>query len=118
LAHRGYSGLAGAFPQPPCSAPKGLADEKFGLENGRFLQEEAAMAPNCASAAPVACRTAASDVDGRHWTRGVSTTLGAIGASLEMPAAEATVLLSRRQWREGDVALLEIAVARLALPSL
>jgi hypothetical protein len=28
----------------------------------------------------------------------------------------ATTLLSRKQWREGDVALLEAAAARLALP--
>jgi hypothetical protein len=36
-----------------------------------------------------------------------------IGEALEMPAAEATKLLTRRQWREGDVALLEAAAARL-----
>jgi saccharopine dehydrogenase-like NADP-dependent oxidoreductase len=40
----------------------------------------------------------------------------AIGAALGMPAAEAAALLSRKQWREGDVALLEAAAARLALP--
>jgi hypothetical protein len=44
--------------------------------------------------------------------RGI-TTPAAIGAALEMPAAEATKLLSRHQWREGDVALLEAAAARL-----
>ena len=32
-----------------------------------------------------------------------------------MPAAEATSLLTRRQWREGDVARLEAAAARLGL---
>jgi hypothetical protein len=47
--------------------------------------------------------------------RGI-TTPGAIGAALGMPAGEATALLSRKQWREGDVALLEAAAARLALP--
>jgi hypothetical protein len=47
--------------------------------------------------------------------RGI-TTPDAIGAALEMPAGEATGLLSRKQWREGDVALLEAAAARLALP--
>ncbi len=36
-----------------------------------------------------------------------------IGAALGIPAAEATKLLTRRQWREGDVALLEAAAARL-----
>ena len=39
----------------------------------------------------------------------------AVGAALEMPAAEATKLLTRHQWREGDVALLTAAAARLAL---
>ena len=32
-----------------------------------------------------------------------------------MPAADATKLLSRHQWREGDLALLEAAAARLGL---
>ena len=40
------------------------------------------------------------------------TTPAAIGEALGMPAAEATSLLTRRQWREGDVALLEVAAAR------
>ena len=39
-----------------------------------------------------------------------------IGAALGMPAAEATKLLTRHQWREGDVALLTAAAARLGLP--
>ncbi len=39
----------------------------------------------------------------------------AIGAALGLPAAEATKLLTRRQWREGDVALLRAAAARLGL---
>jgi hypothetical protein len=30
-----------------------------------------------------------------------------------MPVAEATSLLTRHQWREGDVALLQAAAARL-----
>jgi hypothetical protein len=46
--------------------------------------------------------------------RGI-TTPAAIGAALGMPAAEATSLLTRRQWREGDVARLEAAAARLGL---
>ena len=46
--------------------------------------------------------------------RGI-TTPAAIGAALGMPAAEATSLLTRRQWREGDVALLEAAATRLGL---
>jgi hypothetical protein len=37
-----------------------------------------------------------------------------------MPAAKATSLMTRRQWREGDVALPEAAAARLGVqvPSL
>jgi hypothetical protein len=43
------------------------------------------------------------------------TTPAAIGVALGMPAAEATKLLTRHQWREGDVALLQAAAARLGL---
>jgi len=46
--------------------------------------------------------------------RGI-TTPAEIGVALGMPAAEATSLLTRRQWREGDVALLEAAAARLGV---
>src|SRR4051812_37461143 len=46
--------------------------------------------------------------------RGI-TTPDAIGAALGMPATEATSLLTRRQWREGEVALLQAAAARLGL---
>jgi len=46
--------------------------------------------------------------------RGI-TTPAAIGAAFGMPAAEAAKLLSRHQWREGDVALLEAAAARLGV---
>ncbi len=41
------------------------------------------------------------------------TTPDAIGVALGMSAVEATALLSRKQWREGDVALLEAAATRL-----
>ncbi len=44
--------------------------------------------------------------------RGI-TTPAAIGEALGMAPAEATKLLTRHQWREGDVALLEAAAARL-----
>ena len=47
--------------------------------------------------------------------RGV-TDPAAIGAALGLPAGEATKLLTRHQWREGDVALLTAAAARLGLP--
>jgi hypothetical protein len=46
--------------------------------------------------------------------RGV-TTPAEIGAALGMMPAEAIALLSRHQWREGDLALLEAAAARLGL---
>ena len=46
--------------------------------------------------------------------RGIADS-AAIGAVLGMPAAEATKLLARHQWREGDVALLA-AADRLGLP--
>jgi len=47
--------------------------------------------------------------------RGITTPAG-IGAALGMPPAEAVKLLNRHQWRDGDVALLEAAAARLGLP--
>jgi hypothetical protein len=46
--------------------------------------------------------------------RGI-TTPAAIGTALGMPAADAAKLLGRCQWREGDVALLKAAAARLGL---
>ncbi len=47
--------------------------------------------------------------------RGI-TDPAAIGAALGLPAGEAAKLLTRRQWREGDVALLTAAAVRLGLP--
>ena len=44
--------------------------------------------------------------------RGITTPV-AIGAALGLPVTEATKLLNRHQWREGDVALLQAAAARL-----
>jgi hypothetical protein len=46
---------------------------------------------------------------GRELDKRDITTPAAIGAALGMPAAEATKLLTRHQWREGDVARLEAA---------
>jgi hypothetical protein len=43
------------------------------------------------------------------------TTPAAIGVALGMPPAEAIALLSRKQWREGDLALLEAAADRLGV---
>ena len=38
-----------------------------------------------------------------------------VGEALGMSAAEANSLLTRRQWRDGDVALLEAVAARLGV---
>ena len=46
--------------------------------------------------------------------RGI-TTPADIGAALGMSAAEAVKLMTRHQWREGDVALLQAAAARLGV---
>jgi hypothetical protein len=46
--------------------------------------------------------------------RGI-TTPAAIGEALGMPAGEATKLMTGRVWREGDVARLETAAARLGV---
>jgi hypothetical protein len=45
------------------------------------------------------------------------TTPAAIGAALEMPAGEAAALLSRKQRRDGDLALLEAVASRLGIPN-
>ncbi len=39
----------------------------------------------------------------------------AIGAAVGLPPAEAVSLLTRRQWRAGDVAALQAVAARLGL---
>ena len=46
--------------------------------------------------------------------RGITTPAG-IGEALGMSAGEAIKLIQRHQWREGDVALLQAAAARLGL---
>jgi hypothetical protein len=46
--------------------------------------------------------------------RGIATP-AAIAEALGMPALEATKLLTRHQWREGDVARLKAAAARLGV---
>src|SRR5918992_5041605 len=48
--------------------------------------------------------------------RGI-TDPAAIGAALGLPAAAAAKLLTRHQWREGDVALLTATAARLGVPA-
>ena len=44
------------------------------------------------------------------------TTAAEIGDALGMLGLDAAKLLGRKQWREGDIALLEAAVTRLGLP--
>ena len=43
------------------------------------------------------------------------TAPAAIGAAVGLPAAEAVSLLTRRQWRAGDVAALQAVAGRLEL---
>ena len=43
------------------------------------------------------------------------TTPAAVGAAAGLPAAEAMGLLTRRQWRAGDVAALQAVAGRLGL---
>ncbi|TDH62298.1 hypothetical protein E2C06_11820 [Dankookia rubra] len=43
------------------------------------------------------------------------TTPAAIGVAVGLPAAEAVGLLTRRQWRAGDVAALQAVAGRLRL---
>ena len=50
------------------------------------------------------------ELDGRGITSPV-----AIGEAVGMRAVEVTSLLTRKQWREGDVALLEAGAAQLGL---
>jgi hypothetical protein len=43
------------------------------------------------------------------------TAPAAVGAAVDLPAAEAVGLLTRRQWRAGDVAALHAVAGRLGL---
>src|SRR3954470_23167297 len=86
--------------QPPSSSP---AKPKMSAEERRIRQED--------RLASIRLRMAIGhELD----DRGI-TTPADIGAALGMPAAEATKLLTRHQWREGDVARLEAAAARLGV---
>ena len=49
-----------------------------------------------------------------HEDQGIRTP-AAIGAATGLPAAEAVRLLTRRQWRDGDVAALRAVADRLGL---
>ena len=90
------------FPdQPPPPSPP--AKPKMSAEERRLRQEDRLKT--------IRLRMAIS----RYLDDQGMTTPADIGAVLGMPAVEATKLLSRHQWREGDVALLEAAVARLGV---
>jgi hypothetical protein len=85
---------------PPPSPPE---KSKMSAEERRIRQED--------RLASIRLRMAIGhELDERGITKPVD-----IGEALGMPAAEATKLLTGRQWREGDVARLEAAAARLGL---
>jgi hypothetical protein len=87
--------------QPPPSSPP--EKPKMSAEEKRIRQED--------RLASIRLRMAI----GRELDERDITTPAAIGEALGMPPAEATKPLTGRQWREGDVALLEAAAARLGL---
>lgn len=84
-------------PPPPPMKPKLSAEERRAREADRLTMIRLRMAI------------------GRELEEQGITTPAEIGAALGMPAAEATALLTRKQWREGDVALLEAAAARMGM---
>ena len=84
-------------PPPPPEKPKMSAEERQQRQEDRLAFIRLRMAIH-------------HELDGR----GI-TTPADIGAALGMPAAEAIRLLTRRQWREGEVARLQAAAARLGL---
>jgi hypothetical protein len=86
--------------QPPSSPP---AKPKFSTEERRARQADRLKT--------IRLRMAI----GRELEEQGITTPAAIGTALGMPAQEATKLLTRRQWREGDVELLQAAAARLGV---
>jgi hypothetical protein len=84
-------------PSPPPEKPKQSAEER------RIRQED--------RLASIRLRMAIGrELDDRN-----ITTPAAIGEALGMSSAEATSLLTRHQWREGDVARLEAAAAQLGV---
>jgi hypothetical protein len=84
-------------PPPPTAKPKLSAEQRRARQEDRLTTIRLRMA-----------------IGRELEDRGI-TTPAAIGEALGMPAAEATKLLTRHQWREGDVARLEAAAARLGV---
>jgi hypothetical protein len=88
------------MPPPPATKPKLSAGERRARQEDRLAALRLRMAI------------------GRELVdeRGIAEP-AAISAALGLPAAEAAKLLTRHQWREGDVALLTAAAARLGVPA-
>ena len=84
-------------PLPPAAKPKLSAEERRARQADRLTTIRLRMAI------------------GRELDERDITTPAAIGEALGMPAAEATKLMTGRQWRDGDVARLQAAAARLGL---
>ena len=84
---------------PPSTKPKLSAEERRARQEDRLTTIRLRMAI------------------GRELDERGITDPAAIGAALGLPAVEATKLLTRHQWREGDVTLLTAASAWLGLPS-
>ena len=83
--------------QPPPEKPKISAEERRLRQEDRLKTIRLRMAIN-------------RELD----ERGITTPVE-IGEALGMPTADAAKLLRGHQWREGDVALLEAAAARLGV---
>ena len=84
-------------PTLPPAKPKLTAEERRARQADRWVSIRLCMA-----------------IGGELDERGI-TTPAAIGAALGMSPADATGLLTRHQWREGDVAQLQAAAARLGV---
>ena len=83
--------------QPPPAKPKFTAEERRARHADRLITIRLRM------------------LIGRELDERNITTPADIGVALGMPAAEATKLLTQHQWREGDVARLQAAAARLGV---
>ena len=101
--HVRVSHKAGRYETVPGDVPPSPAKPKLSPEERRRRWEE--------RLAAIRLRMAI----GRALDERGITEPAAVGAALGMPAAEATKLLTRHRWREGDVALLAAAAARLGL---
>jgi hypothetical protein len=101
---RGMSSVPEDMPLPPPAKPKLSARERRRRQEDRL----AALRLRMAIGRELEERGIVDE-------RGIADP-AAIGAALGLPAGEATKLLNGRQWREGDVALLRAAAARLGLP--